>query len=125
MLRLAMLVFFVHAGVALAEGRRDSACLAMAEGQGVDLPDLTLAQMQSVHEGITAEVFAVLGVENSIRSRTSFGGTAPDRASWGVAVYQRALKPAPQRRHICELTFRLGKRGGRECFHDWRFCSRF
>ena len=53
------------------------------------------------------------------------GGTAPDRASWGVAVYQRALRPAPQRRHICELTSRLGKLGRRECFHDWRFCSRF
>ena len=33
MLRLAMLVFLAHAGAALAEGRRDSACLAMSEGE--------------------------------------------------------------------------------------------
>jgi len=52
--------------------------VALAEKQGCDLPDLTLAQMQSVHDGIRQDVFAVLGVENSIRSRTSYGGTAPD-----------------------------------------------
>ena len=38
MLRLAMLVFFVHAGVALAEGRRDSACLAMSQGEARVIP---------------------------------------------------------------------------------------
>jgi argininosuccinate lyase len=65
--------------------------VAMAEGQGVDLPDLTLAQMQSVHAGITAEVFAVLGVENSIRSRTSFGGTAPDQVRARVADWKARL----------------------------------
>jgi len=53
--------------------------VALAEGQGVDLPDLTLAQMQGVYPGIRSDVFAVLGVENSVRSRTSYGGTAPDQ----------------------------------------------
>jgi L-ascorbate metabolism protein UlaG (beta-lactamase superfamily) len=38
MLRLAILVFLVHAGVALAEGRRDSACLAMSEGEARVIP---------------------------------------------------------------------------------------
>jgi argininosuccinate lyase len=33
--------------------------------------------MQAVEPRITAEVFAVLGVERSVRSRTSYGGTAP------------------------------------------------
>jgi argininosuccinate lyase len=65
--------------------------VAMAEGKGVDLPDLTLAQMQSVHAGITAAVFAVLGVENSIRSRTSYGGTAPDQVRARVADWKARL----------------------------------
>jgi argininosuccinate lyase len=65
--------------------------VAMAEGQGVDLPDLTLAQMQSVHAGITPDVFAVLGVENSIRSRTSFGGTAPDQVRARIADWKVRL----------------------------------
>ena len=34
--------------------------------------------MQSVEPRITAAAFDVLGVENSVRSRTSYGGTAPD-----------------------------------------------
>jgi argininosuccinate lyase len=51
--------------------------VGMAEKAGCDLPDLTLEQMQSVHGGITDGVFDVLGVENSVNSRMSYGGTAP------------------------------------------------
>ncbi len=51
--------------------------VALAEGKGCDLPDLSLADMQSVHEAITEAVFGVLGVHNSVASRTSYGGTAP------------------------------------------------
>jgi argininosuccinate lyase len=51
--------------------------VGMAEKQGCDLPDLTLTQMQSVHGDITEDVFGVLGVENSVNSRRSYGGTAP------------------------------------------------
>jgi len=65
--------------------------VALAEATGVDLPDLTLAQMQSVHPGVTAEVFAVLGVENSVRSRTSFGGTAPDQVRAQAARWRENL----------------------------------
>lgn len=51
--------------------------VAMAESKNCDLPDLTLADMQSVHAQITVEVFDVLGVQNSVNSRMSYGGTAP------------------------------------------------
>ena len=67
------------------------ALVAMAESQGIDLPDLTLAQMQSVHPAITADVFDVLGVENSIRSRQSYGGTAPIRVAQQAARWKAAL----------------------------------
>ena len=65
--------------------------VALAEGAGVDLPDLTLAQMQGVHPGITEGVFAVLGVENSVRSRMSYGGTAPERVREQAARWRAAL----------------------------------
>ncbi|HMO06132.1 MAG TPA: argininosuccinate lyase [Paracoccaceae bacterium] len=65
--------------------------VARAEARGCDLPDLTLAEMQAEHPGITAEVFGVLGVENSIRSRTSHGGTAPERVREQVARWQAIL----------------------------------
>jgi argininosuccinate lyase len=51
--------------------------VAMAESKNCDLPDLTLADMQLVHAQITVEVFDVLGVQNSVNSRMSYGGTAP------------------------------------------------
>ncbi len=51
--------------------------VGMASERGVGLEKLSLADMQSVEARITAEVFAVLGVERSVKSRTSYGGTAP------------------------------------------------
>jgi argininosuccinate lyase len=63
----------------------------MAEKAGIDLPDLTLAQMQSVHADITAEVFDVLGVDNSVNSRLSYGGTSPVRVAEQVARWKAAL----------------------------------
>ena len=65
--------------------------VAMAEKAGIDLPDLTLPQMQGVHAGITAEVFEVLGVDNSVRSRMSYGGTSPVRVAEQVARWKAAL----------------------------------
>ena len=63
----------------------------IAEGRGVDLPDLSLAEMQSAHPGITADVLSVLGVDNSIRSRMSYGGTAPERVRAQVARWKETL----------------------------------
>jgi argininosuccinate lyase len=54
------------------------ALVKMAEQKSVGLEGLSLAEMQSVDAGITEAVFSVLGVDNSVASRTSFGGTAPD-----------------------------------------------
>jgi len=65
--------------------------VALAEGKGCDLPDLTLADMQGVHEGIRADVFDVLGVENSVASRTSYGGTAPSQVRAQVAAWKKVL----------------------------------
>ena len=65
--------------------------VAMAEAQGCDLSDLTLAQMQSVHAGITDDVFGVLGVENSVASRMSYGGTAPAQVRAQVARWKEVL----------------------------------
>ncbi|MEP2682686.1 MAG: argininosuccinate lyase [Sulfitobacter sp.] len=66
--------------------------VAMAEAQGCDLPDLTLEQMQSVHAEITQDVFDVLGVENSVNSRMSYGGTAPAQVRAQVERWKEILK---------------------------------
>jgi argininosuccinate lyase len=65
--------------------------VAMAEAGGVDLPDLSLDQMRSVHPGITADIFDVLGVHNSVASRTSYGGTAPSQVRAQIARWKEQL----------------------------------
>ena len=49
----------------------------LASDWKIGLEKLTLAQLQGVEPQITEAVFGVLGVEKSIRIRTSYGGTAP------------------------------------------------
>jgi argininosuccinate lyase len=51
--------------------------VAAAEKAGVALDKMPLADMQRVEPRITKAVFAVLSVERSVASRTSYGGTAP------------------------------------------------
>ncbi|MFY9237785.1 MAG: argininosuccinate lyase [Roseovarius sp.] len=67
------------------------ALVAMAEARGCDLPDLSLEDMQSVHKHIHEGVFGVLGVHNSVASRTSYGGTAPDMVRAQVARWKEIL----------------------------------
>jgi argininosuccinate lyase len=68
------------------------ALVAKAEQKGVDLPELSLQEMQEVHGPITEDVFGVLGVDNSVRSRTSFGGTSPVRVREQVARWRQVLE---------------------------------
>ncbi len=65
--------------------------VAMAEENGCDLPELSLVQMQSVHAGITGAIFDVLGVDNSVASRTSYGGTAPVNVRAQIARWKKDL----------------------------------
>ena len=66
--------------------------VALAETEKCDLPDLTLDQMQSVHSGITNEVYKILGVENSVASRMSYGGTAPEQVRSQIERWEAALE---------------------------------
>ena len=45
--------------------------------------------MQAEEPAITDDVFGVLGVDNSVNSRTSFGGTAPANVVRAVAEARR------------------------------------
>ena len=66
--------------------------VALAESKDCDLPDLTLEDMKSAHEHITNEVFDVLGVQNSVDSRMSYGGTAPAQVRIQVQRWKDILK---------------------------------
>jgi argininosuccinate lyase len=62
------------------------AIVRRAEALGIQLAELPLAEMQAVEPRITAEVTSVLTVEQSVASRTSFGGTAPDNVRKAAAA---------------------------------------
>jgi argininosuccinate lyase len=51
--------------------------VALADEKGCDLKKLSLDDLKSVEKRITDDVYAVLDVASSVKSRTSYGGTAP------------------------------------------------
>ena len=68
------------------------ALVAKAEAQGIDLPELSLDDMQEVHGAITADVYTVLTVEASVASRTSYGGTAPSQVRAQIARWKARVE---------------------------------
>ncbi|WP_374305957.1 argininosuccinate lyase [Methylocella sp.] len=71
--------------------------VAVAAGKGVGLEDLSLGEMRAVEPRISQEVFDVLGVDNSVRSRTSFGGTAPANVAAQAKAWLERLRPPSPR----------------------------
>jgi argininosuccinate lyase len=65
--------------------------VAEAERRKCGLEELPLEAMQAVEPRVTKAVYDVLGVKNSVRSRMSFGGTAPKRVAEQVAGWRARL----------------------------------
>jgi argininosuccinate lyase len=66
--------------------------VGIASERKVPLERLPLDAMQEVEPRITAQAFEVLGVTKSVRSRTSYGGTAPRNVRAQAARWRRRLK---------------------------------
>jgi argininosuccinate lyase len=66
--------------------------VAAAAEANVPLHRLPLEAMQKVEPRITQDVFEVLSVSNSVKSRTSFGGTAPKNVRTAAKRWLRALE---------------------------------
>ncbi|MEM7494284.1 MAG: argininosuccinate lyase, partial [Pseudomonadota bacterium] len=65
--------------------------VALAEENTIDLPDLSLEQMQTIEPRLTNDVFSVLTVEASVASRQSYGGTSPLRVREQVQQWTQRL----------------------------------
>ncbi len=65
--------------------------VARAARSGVALEDLPLHEFQAEHAKITKAVFGVLGADKSVKSRTSFGGTAPGNVTREAKKWLRRL----------------------------------
>ena len=66
--------------------------VALADAKTCDLGQLTLAELQSVDPRLTYGVFAVLDVGKSVKSRTSYGGTAPANVRREARKWIKRLK---------------------------------
>jgi argininosuccinate lyase len=62
-----------------------------AEALGITLDQLPLAELQSLHPGVTADVYAVLTPGASAASRISYGGTAPDQVRAQIRRWKEIL----------------------------------
>jgi argininosuccinate lyase len=65
--------------------------VGLASTKGVALEALSLAEMQGVEPRITPEALEVLSVENSVKSRTSYGGAAPDNVRAQAETWLKRL----------------------------------
>ena len=66
--------------------------VAMASQKGVELHKLSLEEMQSVEPTISEDVYSVLSVDKSVRSRTSYGGTAPANVKKQARAWLKKLE---------------------------------
>jgi argininosuccinate lyase len=68
------------------------AIVKAAEGRGVALKEMPLAALQEIEPKITKDVYSVLTVENSVKSRTSYGGTAPQNVRKMARGWRKRLE---------------------------------
>ena len=71
--------------------------VALAESRKVGLEKLTLAELQAIDARVEAGVFDVLSVNASVKSRSSFGGTAPNEVRRQVRYWKKRLKQDARR----------------------------
>jgi argininosuccinate lyase len=63
----------------------------LAEERKVGLADLDLAALREIDPRIDESALEVLAVETSVRSRTSYGGTAPERVREQIQAAKKVL----------------------------------
>ncbi len=64
-----------------------------AEGEGVDLAALPVAELRQFSPLVGDDVHAVLTLEGSVASRNHMGGTAPSQVREAAAAARRSLPP--------------------------------
>ena len=70
--------------------------MAAAAAKNLPLHELPLKEMQAIEPRISAEALGVLSAESSVKSRASYGGTAPKNVRREANRWLKKL--APKRR---------------------------
>jgi argininosuccinate lyase len=83
----------LHAGLPFREAHHVTGRIVKAaEKAGLDLAHVPLETMRSIEPRIDAGVFDVLGIDKSVESRRSFGGTAPQNVREAARIWLKALE---------------------------------
>jgi argininosuccinate lyase len=83
--------YLVKKGIPFREAHHITGrAVALAESKGVDLSDLSLDELKSIDKRIDKDVD--LSLENSMNSRKSFGGTAPESVKKQIEYFEKFLK---------------------------------
>ena len=62
-----------------------------AQGKGVDLSELPLAELQKFNATIESDVFECLSLRGSLNARNTLGGTAPAQVQAQIARHRERL----------------------------------
>ncbi len=65
--------------------------VALAEKKQIKLEEISLKDFQKIDKRIDDRIFSILSVKNSVASRTSYGGTAPNNILAQVKTWQKKL----------------------------------
>ena len=83
--------WLVRGGVPFREAHElAGACVRVCEERGIELHDLSAADLAAIDPRLTAEVQKVLTVAGSVASRDGRGGTAPVRVAEQLAELRAA-----------------------------------
>jgi argininosuccinate lyase len=66
--------------------------VARAAKEGVPLHQMSLKALREIEPKITADALKVLSVDASVKSRTSFGGTAPKNVVAQAKAWAKRLE---------------------------------
>ena len=67
-------------------------CVRLCESQGIELHEISEADLVAIDPLLTTKLRDVLSVESAVASRTAFGGTAPVRVREQLADLARAME---------------------------------
>ncbi len=83
--------YLVKKGIPFREAHHITGkAVALAENKGIDLSELSLDELRSIDERIGDDLN--LSLENSMKSRKSYGATAPERVKDQIEFFEEFLK---------------------------------
>jgi len=73
--------------------------IATAECKKCNLEQISLSELQVIHPAITKDIFKFLSPKKSVKSRKSYGGTAPQEVRRQICYWKKRLAKIQESRH--------------------------